>query len=110
VTDLATLVAGFERALAERAVIAGTRRAHALADVLRLMPPANRTQLYWRARVAMLPSIDDLDGFDAAFAQVFGTRDAARTVPRRRNAPTSRPNLRPSRPASTTPAPHRSVG
>jgi uncharacterized protein with von Willebrand factor type A (vWA) domain len=79
VTDLATLVAGFERALAERAVLAGTRRAHALADVLRAMPPANRSELYWRARVAMLPSVDDLDGFEAAFAQFFGARGEPRS-------------------------------
>ena len=83
-SDLAALVGGFERALTACGVAAGARRAHALADVLRAMPPASRTELYWRARVAMLPSFDDLPGFDAAFARFFGARaehapDRART-------------------------------
>jgi uncharacterized protein len=75
VTDLATLVAGFDRALTACGVVAGTRRAQALADVLRAMPPATWSDLYWRARVAMLPSLDDLPGFDAAFVQFFGAHD-----------------------------------
>lgn len=74
-TDLATLVGGFERTLRACGIAAGTRRAHAFADVLRAMPPASRTELYWRARIAMLPSLDDLPGFDAAFARFFGAHD-----------------------------------
>ncbi len=36
------------------------------------MPPRSQSALYWQARVAMLPSIDDLDAFHAVFLEFFG--------------------------------------
>ena len=75
--DAAPAAAGFDRALRARGVAAGTRRALTFAEVLRVLPPATTRELYWRARVAMLPSIDDLDAFHAAFLEYWGTFDDA---------------------------------
>ncbi len=71
--DAAVLAAGFDRALREHGVAAGTRRAATFAETLRAMPAAGAADVYWRARVAMLPSVDDLDAFHAAFLTFFGS-------------------------------------
>jgi hypothetical protein len=80
--DPAAVAAGFDRALAARGVGAGTRRAQTFADVLRRLPPASNAALYWRARVAMLPEIDDLDAFHAAFVDFFGAGGDAEALRR----------------------------
>ncbi len=72
-TDEAAIAAGFDRALRARGVAAGTRRARTFAEVLRTLPPDSTQATYWRARAAMLPSIDDVDAFDAAFVEFFGS-------------------------------------
>jgi uncharacterized protein len=71
--DVAGLAAGFDRALRVRGVAAGTRRARTFAEVLRVLPPRSADAMYWRARTSMLPSIDDLDAFQAAFLEFFGS-------------------------------------
>jgi uncharacterized protein with von Willebrand factor type A (vWA) domain len=58
-------------------VLAGVRRAQAFAAVLTALPPRTNAGLYRLARVAMLPSIDDAAGFDAAFHACFGSLDDA---------------------------------
>lgn len=78
--DEAALAAGFDRALAARGVSAGTRRARTFAEVLRTLPPASNAALYWRARVSMLPAIDDLTGFHAAFVDFFGSQGDAEAL------------------------------
>jgi uncharacterized protein with von Willebrand factor type A (vWA) domain len=65
--DIARFAATFDRALAARGVDAGTRRAIAFGDVLERARPETPEPLYWLARVAMLPSIADLDRFHLAF-------------------------------------------
>jgi uncharacterized protein with von Willebrand factor type A (vWA) domain len=88
--DEAALAAGFDRALEARGVAAGTRRAQTFADVLRVLPPASPAAMYWRARAAMLPSIDDLDAFQAAFLEFFGSlgdADALHRLVRMAGAP-----------------------
>ena len=75
--DEAELAARFDRALEARGVLAGTRRAQTFAEVLRVLPPASSAAMYWRARAAMLPAIDDLDAFQAAFLEFFGALDDA---------------------------------
>ena len=72
-TGEAALAAGFDRALRSRGVVAGTRRARTFAEVLRALPPDSTEATYWRARAAMLPSIDDADAFNAAFLEFFGS-------------------------------------
>jgi uncharacterized protein with von Willebrand factor type A (vWA) domain len=72
VIDEAAVAAGFDRALRARGVAAGTRRAQTFAEVLRALPPDSTQATYWRARAAMLPSIDDAEAFDAAFLEFFG--------------------------------------
>ena len=98
-TDTSAAAAGFDRALRAHGVSAGVRRAGTLRDVLAALPPRSLDDLYWRARTAMLPSIDDLAGFNAAFAAFFGAgadadalAELAQTVnappaPRRPDAP-----------------------
>ncbi len=71
--DEAAVAAGFDRALRARGVAAGTRRARTFAEVLRVLPPDSTQATYWRARTAMLPSIDDVDAFNAAFLDFFGS-------------------------------------
>ena len=91
--DEAALAAGFDRALRAQGVIAGTRRARTLAEVLHALPARSPSALYWRARVAMLPSIDDLDAFHVAFLAFFGSlgdADALRRLVRTVDAPPRR--------------------
>ena len=91
--DEAALAAGFDRALRGRGVAVGTRRARTFAEVLRAMPPRSVDGMYWRARTAMLPSVDDLDAFHAAFQEFFGAlgdADALRRLVRGVEAPPRR--------------------
>jgi uncharacterized protein with von Willebrand factor type A (vWA) domain len=91
--DEAAAAAGFDRALRARGVVAGTRRARTFAEVLRALPAGSTSALYWRARAAMLPSIDDLDAFHAAFLEFFGSlgdADALRRLVRSVDAPPRR--------------------
>jgi uncharacterized protein with von Willebrand factor type A (vWA) domain len=88
--DEAAVAAGFDRALRTRGVSAGTRRARTFAETLRALPASSHGALYWRARAAMLPSIDDLDAFHAAFLEFFGSlgdADALRRLVRTVDAP-----------------------
>jgi uncharacterized protein with von Willebrand factor type A (vWA) domain len=66
------------------------RRARTFADVIVVLPPRSTAELYWRARVAMLPSIELVARFDAAFRAYFGTlgdTDALRMLVQTVNAP-----------------------
>lgn len=92
--DEAAVAAGFDRALRARGVAAGTRRARTFAEALRALPPDSTQATYWRARAAMLPSIDDLDAFQAAFLEFFGAlgdADALRRLVRSVDAPPRHP-------------------
>jgi uncharacterized protein with von Willebrand factor type A (vWA) domain len=77
VKDPAWTAARFDAALRARGVIAGTRRAGTFAETLRVLAPRDAEGLYWRARTAMLPSIDDLESFHAAYLEFFGAIDEA---------------------------------
>ena len=91
--DEVTTAAGFDRALRARGVVAGTRRARTFAEVLLALPARSASELYWRARAAMLPSINDLDAFHAAFLEFFGElgdADALRRLVRSVDAPPRR--------------------
>ncbi len=94
--DAAALAAGFDAALRVRGVGAGTRRARTFAEVLVTLPPASLTALYWQARAAMLPSIDDLPPFHAAFADFFGPApDGTLFAPVAQPEPVAPPEERP---------------
>ena len=106
--DEASLSAGFDRALRAHGVAAGTRRAATFAQTLRALPPRSTHDLYWRARVAMLPSIDDLDAFHAAFAAFFGAlgnADALRRLVRGVEAPPRRDRAELPKRETVPPAP-----
>ena len=106
-SDEAATAVGFDRALRLRGVVAGTRRARTFAEVLRAFPAPSADALYWRARAAMLPSIDDLDAFHAAFLEFFGAlgdADALQRLVRSVAAPPRRePRDRPQREAIPPP-------
>lgn len=70
---VARFAATFDRALAARGVDAGTRRAVAFGALLERARPAEPEALYWLARVSMLPSIADLEGFHAAFVDAVNS-------------------------------------
>jgi uncharacterized protein len=61
------MAAALGRALAARGVAAGASRTLAFAGALAATRPKDATDLYWTARVAMLPAIEDLAAFNAAF-------------------------------------------
>jgi uncharacterized protein with von Willebrand factor type A (vWA) domain len=82
VKDPAWTAARFDAALRAQGVIAGTRRADTFAETLRVLAPHDAEGLYWRARAAMLPSIDDLDAFHAAYVEFFGAIDEAHALHR----------------------------
>jgi uncharacterized protein with von Willebrand factor type A (vWA) domain len=71
--DARAFAATFDRTLAAHGVDAGTRRTIAFARTLEAAQPARADALYWFARIAMLPSIDDLDAFHAAFMETMET-------------------------------------
>lgn len=64
----AVFAAEFDARLAEHGVDAGTSRALACARLLQRAAPSTLDTVYWCARIAMLPSIADLDRFHLAFA------------------------------------------
>jgi uncharacterized protein with von Willebrand factor type A (vWA) domain len=70
--DAATLATLLDRALAYYNVDAGTTRALAFAELLAQALPKTGPELYWCARIAMLPSIGDLTRFHAAFIDFWG--------------------------------------
>ena len=69
--DARAFAATFDRTLADHGVDAGTRRTIAFAETLERARPERADRLYWFARVAMLPTIDDLDAFHAAFVEAM---------------------------------------
>ena len=78
--DAAVFAATFDQALLARGVNAGPSRAGALAEALERALPAAPAALYWFARVAMLPRIDDLTAFHAAFLDVATSLDDAEAL------------------------------
>lgn len=103
--DEASLAAGFDRALRVRGVLAGSRRALTFAEVLRVLPPESVAATYWRARTAMLPSIDDLVAFQAAFFAFFGSLGDADALRRLVETVDPPPRSDPSAPRREAPPP-----
>jgi uncharacterized protein len=66
-TGPAEVAAALGRALAARGVDAGATRTLAFAAALAATRPRSLADLYWTARVSMLPAIEDLAAFNAAF-------------------------------------------
>ena len=104
--DEAALAAGFDRALHAHGVAAGPRRAQTFAEVLRVLPPDSAPAIYWRARTAMLPTIDDLAPFQAAFLEFFGSLGDADALQRLvRNVDAPAPQRSPDAPKREAPPP-----
>ena len=76
--DVPAFSARLNLALGERGVRAGTQRTVAFARTLERSQSRTALDLYWFARIAMLPAIGDLAAFHAAFAEaVNASADAA---------------------------------
>lgn len=69
---LPSLAATFEHHLRGYGVRAGSARSLAFAQALASARPERARDLYWIARIALLPSIEDLERFERAFASFFG--------------------------------------
>jgi uncharacterized protein with von Willebrand factor type A (vWA) domain len=95
------LAVGLTTALHRAGLPASPERAVGLARALTLVPPTDRSALYWTCRVALVTDRAQLPVFDAVFSAVFdGMLDPADT----RGDPTappaigSEPRIRPSAP------------
>lgn len=70
--DPAVLAVRFGGALRAAGVPATAERAAAFTRALTLVPPDDRTRLYWTARLAYVSGREQIAPFDAVFAAVFG--------------------------------------
>jgi uncharacterized protein with von Willebrand factor type A (vWA) domain len=105
------LAVGLTTALHRAGLPTGPDRAVGLARSLALVPPVDRTALYWTCRVALVTDRGQLPAFDAVFSAVFdGLLDPAdsRGDPNAPPAIGSEPHTRPtpgdSRPSADGPA------
>ncbi len=69
--EAAALAAGFSTALHRAGLPVSPDRAARLAEALRLVPPTDRTALYWACRVVFVSQQQHLARFDAVFSAVF---------------------------------------
>jgi len=80
---LAPLIA-FGRDLRERGLPVGTDRILTFVRAAGALSPLGRDELYWAARTTLVSCPEDVDVFDAAFAEAFG--DGVRIEIRREDA------------------------
>ncbi|WP_409333082.1 vWA domain-containing protein [Trujillonella humicola] len=102
------LAVGVTTALRRAGVPVAPDRAVVLARALRLVPPVDRSALYWSCRVALVTDRAQLPVFDAVFAALFdGLLDPAdsRGDPTAPPAVGSEPRTRPSPPDDRPAAP-----
>jgi uncharacterized protein with von Willebrand factor type A (vWA) domain len=107
------LAVGLTTAMHRAGLPASPERAVGLARALRLVPPTDRSALYWTCRVALVTDRAQLPVFDAVFSAVFdGLLDPADT----RGDPTappaigSEPHVRPAAPDRRPSAPAAAEG
>src|SRR5579875_1222652 len=75
--DLTAAAAAFERALFERGVVAGRTRSDTFVEALCAAHRIDARDLYWLARITLLPSIADLRRFDEAFVAFWTSAEVA---------------------------------
>src|SRR5579875_1912539 len=75
--DLTAAAAAFERALFERGVVAGRTRSDTFVEALCAAHRIDARDLYWLARITLLPSIADLPRFDEAFVAFWTSAEVA---------------------------------
>jgi len=75
--DLTAAAAAFERALFERGVVAGRTRSDTFVEALCAAHRIDARDLYWLARITLLPSIADLPRFDEAFVAFWTSAKVA---------------------------------
>lgn len=104
--EVPELVARFAQALRRAGIPASPDSATRFAQALGVLPPVDRTSLYWAARVTFAVSADHATAFDALFDSVFGGgSDVAGAV---RNPDAPQQDLatpQPPRPFASTPPP-----
>jgi uncharacterized protein len=62
-------------------------RASLFLEILRLLPPVRRADLYWAARHAFVGARDHIEAFDRVFAVLFDSSDGGPRRPDARGAP-----------------------
>ena len=104
VIDLPSFAGRFGEALRGVGIPVSPDRAVVFSEALRLVPPVDRTSLYWAARLSFVISADQIDSFDRLFDGLFaGVLDPAGA---RRNPNVPEPPADPDRrrpPASSLP-------
>lgn len=70
--DPPTFAGRLGEALHRAGVPVTPERAARLLDALRLLPPVDRTALYWASRLAFVTGREQIEPFDQVFATVFG--------------------------------------
>lgn len=73
--DMATVAAGFGRAVHDAGIPCSPERSVRFARALDLTRPATRARLYWTARSVFLSSHAQVGAFDAVFARIFDGLD-----------------------------------
>ena len=107
------LAVGLTTAMHRAGLPASPERAVGLARALRLVPPTDRSALYWTCRVALVTDRAQLPVFDAVFSAVFdGLLDPAdsRGDPTAPPAIGSEPRVRPAAPDRRPSAPAAAEG
>jgi uncharacterized protein with von Willebrand factor type A (vWA) domain len=72
VFDSAEFAARFGAALHQAGLSVGPERSARFRDASRLLPPVDRTALYWAARLAFVAGREQIEPFDRVFARLFG--------------------------------------
>ena len=79
--DLPGLVAAFGRRLHEAGLPVSAERSARFAGALKVVAPVARRRLYWTARAVFVSDPAQVPAFDVVFAEVFGGRRPAATIP-----------------------------
>jgi uncharacterized protein len=96
--DRAAFCAAFVSHLRRAGIAVGLTAAESFAASLAVCPPADRTTLYWVARVSLVRQPSDIEMFDAVFDAIFGGA-AAGLDPHARRRPLAAEDAPPTRPA-----------
>lgn len=105
--DAPLFAARLSQALRDAGVPVTPDRASLFLEALRLVPPVNRSALYWTARHAFVGTRDHIEAFDRVFAALFGGStgrpgppDARSAAPETFDPETPDPGKAPSAPSA----------
>lgn len=79
--DLAAFAAALVARLRSAGISVSASGQTSFVEALRLLVPKSTSALYWAARLTLVNRVEDLGGFDAVFAVVFGSAQPDATGP-----------------------------